>query len=454
MSKFVDLVSDILLEEPVSSGTTNNQNNTNINNPGFVPPQWLKDIIAHHKALGFSDVTSELDKIIEIAFRQIQNRIADKQVESVYDGVRVLDAIERFKKIASPNQVIKGGDLGKQLIADQQHEAVGKKIADEIKTYQNGQQWVPRDPAVSEAWGKLLQGQDKMAAVALQTFNNLSVLETVKQIVKRRTNILDRLGNLKSLTQPFTNLITNIFKTPEPYSSGAKKVTSDFLNIVDNMYVTSIIEVAIAAKEFFAAEIASKKTQAQPQGNNTSQNQVTVGPTPGTLPPGAPPPPTPQQNVNAGLNLFDTYINSVLVNEVGVLKTAAQAIGRGIQQAGKAVMKGERQLRTSPQVQQRYQQYKNKLKQDQANYDAFLNGKAIQYKIIDQNTGQETNNLGTAGPYTVGTISKIETTEAKNLINALKKIAQYTRKGIGAGQALNKTAGALGALRVGMGPVG
>lgn len=419
MSKFVDLVSDILLEQPVPPGNTNNQGNTN-NNPGFVPPQWLKDIIAHHKALGFSDVTSELDKIIEIAFRQIQNRIADKQVESVYDGVRVLDAIERFKKIASSNQVIKGGDLGKQLIIDPQHEAVGKKIADEIKTYQNGEQWVPRDPAVSEAWGKLLQGQDKMAAVALQTFNNLSVLETVKQIVKRRTNILDRLGNLKSLTQPFTNLITNIFKTPEPYSSGAKKVTSDFFNIVDNMYVTSIIEVAIAAKEFFASEIASKKTQ----------------------------------NVNAGLNLFDTYYNTVLVNEVGVLKTAASAISQGIQQAGKAIMKGERLLHSSPQVQQRYQQYKNKLKQDQANYDAFLNGKAIQYKTVDPNTGQESNNLGTAGPYTVGIISKIETTEAKNLINALKKIAQYTRKGIGAGQALSKTAGALGALRVGMGPVG
>jgi hypothetical protein len=452
MFEFTDIVSDILLEaEPQSQGTPTGSSpptgDQTVNNPAFVPPQWLKDIITHHKTLGLSDVTSELDKIIELAFRQIQNRIADKQVESVYDGVRVLDAIERFKKIASPDQVIKGGELGKQLIVDTQHQDIGKKIADEIKTYQNSQQWVPRDPAISEAWGKLLQGQDKMAAVALQTFNNLSVLETVKQIVKRRTNILDRLANFKSLTQPFTNLITDIFKTPEPYSSGAKKVTSDFLNVVDSMYITSIIETAVAAKEFFKADVASKKVnpeQADDQNQTNNQNQQQTQ-TNNLI--------NPNQEFSDSLNLFDTYINSILVNEVGVLRTAANAIGRGIQQAGKAIGKRGRLAQAGPEVQQRYQQFKEKLKNDQANYDAFLNGKAIQYKVVDPNTGQESSNLGTAGPYTIGVISKIETTEAKNLVNALKKIAQYTRKGIGLGQAVSKTAGALGALRVGMGPV-
>jgi hypothetical protein len=296
-----------------------------------------------------------------------------------------------------------------------------------------------------------------MAAVALQTFNNLSVLETVKQIVKRRTNILDRLANFKSLTQPFTNLITDIFKTPEPYSSGAKKVTSDFFNVVDSMYITSIIETAVAAKDFFKADVASKKVspeqaddqnqtgnqnQQQNQTNNQNQQQTQTN---NLI--------NPNQEFSDSLNLFDTYINSILVNEVGVLRTAANAIGRGIQQAGKAIGKQGRLTQADPKVLQRYEQYKEKLKNDQANYDAFLNGKAIQYKIDDPSTGQESNNLGTAGPYTIGVISKIETTEAKNLVNALKKIAQYTRKGIGLGQAVSKTAGALGALRVGMGPV-
>lgn len=445
MFSFNNIVANILLEAGPATGTAETTGQTQGQpDPSAAQttsnPKWLQDIINHHKKLGFSDIDSQmLDKILEVAFRQIQQRIADKQVEGVYDGVRILDAIERFKKLASPDKIIKGADLGRELLNNLDKQEFGNKIAADILKYQNGQQWIPKDPMVSEAWGKMLEGHDKLAAVALGTFNNTSVLETVKQIVKRRTNIFERISHLKSLSQPFTNLITDIFKTPEAYSSGQKKVTSDFSNIVDSVYITDLIQVALAAKEFFAAEIASKKTQPVETTNN--QN-TTNQPEADTRLPSA------YRNIpiTQSLNLFDTYLNSILISEVGVFKTAAQAIGRGIQQAGKAITKNQRVAQASPQVQQRYQQYKQKLKQDQANYDAFLNGKQIQYKIVDPNTNQEGKDIGTAGPYTVGVISKIETSEAKNLINALKKIAQYTRKGVGAGERLKYAGQAMSAL--------
>ena len=460
MFDFKDIVTDILLEEE-----------------SVLPakaPDWINKILKKHTDLGFADIKYNdplFQKIAQVVFRPNQNRIADKEVESVYDGVRILDALERFKKQSS-NPKQNDFTVGIKSFTDEAEK--GNNIASEIEKYQSSQQWVPIDSFVSYAWGKLLQGHDKIAAVALQTYNKLSVLETVKQIVKKRTSITDRISSLKSLTQPFTNLITDIFKTPEPYSSGQKKVTSDFANIVDSLYVTDLISVALAAKELFKTEIGSKKLQStEPETGNQNQQQTqqqSTEPETGnqnqqqnqqqtqtsqggvsstTVPRNSSGISTRTTYANAGLNLFDTYINSVLIQELGVLKTIGQAIGKGFQQVGKTA----KYIQASPEVKQRLGQVKQKLQQDQANYDAFINGKQIQYKTIDPKTDKDTETIGTTGPYTIEVISKMGTTEATNLVNALKKIAQYTRKGIGLGQAVSKTAGALGALRVGMGPV-
>jgi|GEM_PF-6990189 len=447
MFDFKDIVTDILLEEEsvLPAGDP-----AQTSNPSKAP-DWINKILKKHTDLGFADIKYNdplFQKIAQVVFRPNQNRIADKEVESVYDGVRILDALERFKKQSS-NPKQNDFTVGIKSFTDEAKK--GNDIASEIEKYQSGQQWAPIDSGVSYAWGKLLQGHDKIAAVALQTYNKLSVLETVKQIVKKRTSITDRISSLKSLTQPFTNLITDIFKTPEPYSSGQKKVTSDFANIVDSLYVTDLISVALAAKELFKTEINSKKLQStEPEtGNqNQQQNQQQTGnqnqqqtQTNNLI--------NPDQKFSDSLNLFDTYYNSILIQELGVLKTIGQAIGKGIQQVGKTA----KYMQASPEVKQRLGQVKQKLQQDQANYDAFINGKQIQYKTIDPKTGKDTETIGTTGPYTLEVISKMGTTEATNLVNALKKIAQYTRKGIGLGQAVSKTAGALGALRVGMGPV-
>lgn len=462
MFDFTDIVSDVLLEldqvpgSPPSAGDTVQANDDSEQSQTAAAPDWINKIIKKHTDLGFADIKYNdplFRKIVQVVFRPNQNRIADKEVESVYDGVRILDTLERFKKQSNnPKQ----NDIATGIKSFTDEAEKGKDIASEIEKYQSSQQWVPIDSGVSYAWGKLLQGHDKMAAVALQTYNKLSVLETVKQIVKKRTSITDRISSLKSLTQPFTNLITDVFKTPEPYSSGQKKVTSDFANIVDSLYVTDLISVALAAKELFKTEIGSKKLQStEPEtGNqNQQQTQTAQGGVPRTTAPrgssGVSTRTTYGNVVGDGLNLFDTYINSVLIQELGVLKTIGQAIGKGVQQVGKTA----KYIQASPEVKQRLGQVKQKLQQDQANYDAFINGKQIQYKTIDPKTGKDTETIGTTGPYTIEVISKMGTTEATNLVNALKKIAQYTRKGIGLGQAVSKTAGALGALRVGMGPV-
>ena len=484
MFDFKDIVTDILLEVETAGGAPppagNPLQTDDANDQQQQPataPDWIAKILKKHTDLGFANIQYNdpyFKKIVQVVFRPNQNRLADKEVEGVYDGVRILDALERFKK-SSNNPKQKDPTAGMNSFTNEADK--GNNIASEIEKYQSGQQWVPIDSDVSYAWGKVLQGHDKLAAVALQTYNKLSVLETVKQIVKKRTNITDRISSLKSLTQPFTNLITDIFKTPEPYSSGQKKVTSDFANIVDSLYITDLISVALAAKELFKTEIGSKKLQStepetgnqnqqqtqqqstepetgnQNQQQNQQQTQTSQGGVSSTTVPrnssGVSTRTTYGNVVGDGLNLFDTYINSVLIQELGALKTIGQAIGKGVQQVGKTA----KYIQASPEVKQRLGRVKQRLQQDQANYDAFINGKQIQYKTIDPKTGKDTETIGTTGPYTIEVISKMGTTEATNLINALKKIAQYTRKGIGLGQAVSKTAGALGALRVGMGPV-
>lgn len=444
-------------------------------------PKWLQDVMKKHAQLNLGPIDdAKYNAILAVAFRPIQNRIKTAEWKSVENAWRILDAIELYKEQTGQTG-LKGTNRG--ILADDK-EGKGQQIADGINQYTSAAQWQePQASVVSSTYYAVKEEHDKMAKVALSTFNNKSVLETVKEIVKRRTNIFDRISNLKSISQPFTQLITDIFKTPAQYASGAKKVSSDYFNIVDSLYVTNIIEVAQYAKEFFKAEIAGKKVSPQDTDNTQNTNNTTTPkPNPTNPPPNAPPLPGSQNTqqtssgpvpdsrlpssyanvpITQGLNLFDTYLNSVLISETNILQKAAsrvgqaisqstvgrgaQALNRGVQRAGKALMKGERELRMTPQAKQRYEQYKKHLEQDQANFEAFLNGKVVKYKVINPETGQETGEVKDAGPYTVGYISQMNTPEAINLINALKKIAEYTSKGVGAGERLRHAGSAMGA---------
>lgn len=421
MFKFSDVVKDVLFEvdgapeTPTAAALTPEPTNTG----PLQKPEWFTKILEKHKELFNTDIPD--DRTLRTIYAIAIKRPSKSDILQVAKYVRILDVLtniyntlpDRPKNIATFFDKSKDSEAGIQL-------------ANEISkvSQENKYTWEIENGLVRNAYNLARSDADKNAAVALATYNNQSILETTKQIVTKRTSVWDRIINIKSPTQPFTLLITDIFKYPEDYMAGRRKVSGDFQEIVDGIYPQNLFNVGLAAKEFFAAEIARLKMEPSENEEPTQQN--------------------------ASLNLFDSYVDAVLIKEKGVVPTLVQGARRGL----KLLRQGER-LGNDPEYRQRYTQLKNRLKQDMANYVHFLKGEPIEYKKLDAE-GKETGQIGTTVPqqYTIGQISKLETPEAQNLITALRGIAEYVRKNIGLGQAVKRTAGALGALRTGMGPVG
>jgi len=446
MFDFNNLVSNTLLKE---------QNQTP------VVPDWLKNIIKKHSEI-YSDIKdTRLESLFNIANKRPRPSAAD--LRNDIDAIRIIDILKRLAD--AMDQIPRTYEEFLNGLNDVKIAQMGVNINNEINsiTAQTKANWSIKDITISNQYKIARADADKAAAAALSTYNSKSILEATKQIITKRTNLWDRIGKLKSPTQPFTNLITDIFRFPKEYMSGSKKVTSDFQEIVDGLYVQNLFRVGLAAKEFFAAELANLKmtsntqlslkgetpeemakriranvgrSQAGNQSSRYSQWSQNAGRAPstssqwtgvqGTTTPSGPGRTTTTYD---NLNYFEQLVNSILINEIGVLSTISQ----GVQRGAKLLQQGER-LAQDPEYRRRYEDLKKRLKQDQANYDAFLTGKPIQYKKIDPTTQKETNETGTAGPYTVGTITNMETPEAVELITALRAIAEYVRKGVGTGE--------------------
>lgn len=426
MLNFDNVVIDILTEEPINTASVQQPSaagTTNTSSP-LQKPDWFKDVLDLHSKLFETDIPDDakLRSIYAIATK----RPSKNDVLPIIKYIRILDVLTTIYGTLP--------DRPKSLeqFYEQTKEApIGTEIYNKFKnlTSETKNTWDISNSLVRTAYNLALADADKSAAVALMTYKNLPVLETVKKIVAKRVSVADRILNLKSPTQPFTNLITDIFNNPEDYKAGRKKVSGDFFNIVDDLYVQNLFTVGLAAKEFYKSELARLQADEE-EGIEQAPEQ---------------------EQVNAGLNLFDTYYDSILVSEIGAmaLPTVAQNIGRNIRGIGQAVAQGAKQgvkmlrrgerLAKDPKYKQRYENLRKKINVDRAAYEAFLNGKPITY-----GSGK------TTGTYNIAYISQLDTPEAQNLINALKGIAEYIRKGVGAGQVV-KGVTSLGA---GIGPVG
>jgi len=443
MFKFSDIVVNILLEvgpSQSSSPASNPPATSNNNNNNNQIPQWLQEIFKKHKEIFYAEPTIET---INQIFPVVVKRPSESDVTNNMQYVRILDILTRIYdsiKTDKPKDPI--GFLNAIKDPNSEGGKTGISILNSIKniTPDKKQTWDILNGEVRNAWNLARAAADKMGAAALSTYNNQSILETTKQIVAKRIKVFDRLVKLKSPTQPFTNLITDIFKYPEQYIAGQKRVSSDFEQIVDNLYVQNLFKVGLATKEFFGSEIARLKLQSKPEQKQSAPEQMDA---------------ETQQLVTtmASLNLFDKYTNAILVNEVGVLPSIARNVVQGVQRGAKILQQGER-LARDPQYKQRYERLKQRVKQDAANYMAFLQNKPVEYRELDAQE-KETGKTGKTDPrqYTIGRISKLETPEATNLITALRNIAEYVRKRVGAGEMASRLGKAAGALTSGIGPV-
>jgi hypothetical protein len=419
-------------------------------------PEWVKTVIDKHNKLFNTNLPPE-NGIPAGIYPFIQDRnVAQKNMPAMQQYIHL---IAFFRSLINqlPSRPPTVSAFYTQLPDADNSEQ--KKSAEKINTLAKKDDWKIEeyDAPTAKAYDSWLDEANKLASAALQTYNGDSILGATQKIITKRTSVWDRISRLKSPTQPFTNLIVDVFKYPEEYAAGRRKVTQDFPDIVDDLYVQNLFRVGLAAKNFFATEIARLKTSS-PQTNNQNQQQAgqqpqtpaaaptttnTGGVTRTTAPVGSSgvATRTTYGNVNAGLNLFNTYLNSILIQEGPIgnfVQTARNWAG-----AQKAGMKTAVQQK-DPKA---FKQVRDKVYQDNTNYMNFVTGKPVQYKYVDSDN-KDTGGMGATDPkeYTVGKISEMKTQEAINLINALRDIAQYTKKGVGAGARLkyaNQAAGAL-----------
>jgi hypothetical protein len=298
-------------------------------------------------------------------------------------------------------------------------------------------------------------------------YGNDSVINAVQEIVKKRISFFTRIAKLKNPSAPFTNLILDVFKYPEQYDSGAKKFTSDF-EAVDKLYISDLIKIAKAAKQFYASEIANLKL----------------------IPP--------QTQQNASLNLFDLWVGEILseankieirninnvnyftikddkgnvkfndteknvlnrarqidktITSLGLLKQRGDVVRQLFQQPSRSTstQTPQKPQGTPSQTPQQSQQILNTLKQNALsdkeipNRIAFLSGQPIKYVSVDPKTGKDTNVVNDLDTkkYTVKFISSLKTNEAKVLIDTLNSVASYSKSRMGAGELIKKTGQAL-----------
>lgn len=428
MSYFNSYVSNILLEQQQS-------------------PNWYKEVLKK-----LSDELSEtvdnnvpvpagdLRKTLQMAMQGDTGNVSEQQIAirflSVYDLFVQLIETDWKKKNLGPTRPTIDDCIVKMDPAD-------SEISGIIETWLKNQSifWEEYQPLTRngiEVKRKTLKNVDSQSRIAITnpSIQRLSIIDAVKEAVRVRTNVINRIGNLKSISQPFTNLITDVFKYPKQYQTGQKKVTSDFAKIVDNLYIQDLIFIADAAKSFFADEIASKKMTPQAAETPNSKDLAT------NISRGQANQSTTQDGVEivqASLNLFNNFYNFRLLNEISALTRFNQSTYNLIRL-------------TDPKVRERFKNLREKLKQDQKNYENFISGEKIQYKNLDPNTNQESQKIQEAGPYTIGAIRAIaeksgpSKDSAKKLIDLLAKILAYTTKGVGAGERLGyavQTAGAI-----------
>jgi len=406
MFNFQQLVSSIIFEEEATSNNTLPSQ----------PQPWLNEILKKHNDL-FGNTVNLTDAATgNTIFSALKASYASEQTALSNIGIiRLLDFFQQlYDMLPAPKPDTWTKFINKINVSTGQIAEFGQQYLNGIKqlTQDKKIQWDVASGKIRKAWQQAQSAGDKQAAVALNTYNNKSVIDTVQSIVNKRIDVFKRLGRLKGPFRPFGVLIEDIFKTPELYTSGQKKYTNDF-DAVDDLYIKDLITVALAAKEFYATEITNLKLQ---------------------------------QLETSSLQKFNKRFKDIL-NELSSAEISAgkrRVYIPPTQQTQSQQTNKEQQKQVNKDVQEKV--YQKALK-DEINRINFLWGQPISYNTIDLQTGEKTGERTTnPDQYTIGNIQKMETTEAANLIKALQSIALYIRKSVGAGERLKYASQAVGAL--------
>jgi len=119
-----------------------------------------------------------------------------------------------------------------------------------VQSYGSGGTFLSKDVEAAEI--KRKKDVDVAGDVAITTIQGYCILPAVQTIVNRRTTVVARAAALKGLSNPFANVLYNIFNKTYLYVSGQAPISNDWGKVVDgNLYVKTIIMIAIYARLFY-----------------------------------------------------------------------------------------------------------------------------------------------------------------------------------------------------------
>jgi hypothetical protein len=181
------------------------------------------------------------------------------KIKPFLKNIRIFDVI--YKIIV--NSKIKTKD---SLFATKEEDL--RKIITTIVGNKNGKTWpVPEslDPKVQTAYNELTGEANKLGTVAFATLNEKTILGAVQEIVVRRSNAFTSVMALQRPSAPFAGLLEKIFLTPEKYIAGQAEVTDDFKEVVDDLYIEKLFNIALQTKELYKSLVKPPEIVAEPE---------------------------------------------------------------------------------------------------------------------------------------------------------------------------------------------
>ena len=479
MFDFTGIVSNVLLEQ--QPGATQ-QGTPSPNNPNASPQQqtssnnqsFLKTL-QNEPSSGFAALIaayntkfkSNIDSSAAEPFLQsvcAPGYFAGKTLETAggYTFIPIFDSfLQLLTQIRTGNPKADLESIKQTLSANPAIAAqYFNQVVDQIEKTQdaNIESYVPINTSLGKAKGVLDNQVDQLSKTAIAELHKDSVLVAVEKIVAKRTSVVNRISHLKGLKRPFSRTLLQplfysyksfVSSTPGNllaglYGGWQKKISGDFQSAVDDLTSNKLMTIAILTGEYYKY-LLNKVLSGQSQEN--------------------------QQTVNASLNLFDTFIGSIL-QEAPLTSAGNLAMQGGTSTPSSLTLNNQQQTQqqqqNTNQTQQQQQQNTNQTQQQQQQQQNTStldpkNAKEIEdmlkmvgsQKFVDYQNFVE-KGTGKYFPEMVYNLGKIDedarsgVKPAKELYDAIKGVAFYTRESIGA----NKTIAALGALRTGMGPVG
>ena len=173
------------------------------------------------------------------------NYLTGAKIKPYLKYIRVFDVLYKLKETYK----LKTKDI---LLATKEEDL--RSYIEKIINNKNAKNWtVPEslDPKIQSAYNELAGEANKLGAVALATLNDKSILGAVQEIIARRSNAFASVMALQKPSTPFAGLLEKIFLTPEKYISGQAAVTDDFREVVDDLYIEKIFNIALQTRELY-----------------------------------------------------------------------------------------------------------------------------------------------------------------------------------------------------------